>query len=189
MVPLGLITLKFLTDKNHSPKLWYCGPLEVDNSLGNNASSAPPTIASPSDLFSSPMKMVVMDYVKPHRRPADAHSQLEKILTDLHMAGYVFGDLREPSILFNKDGRVQLIDLNWAGWYNVEQKDTSLPPDLEQKIRDNIERVQGSAPTEFVKYPLSLSSNVPWVHGVGALLHIRPQHDWGMLCKLQWHSM
>ena len=134
------------------------------------------------------MKMVVMDYVKPHRRPADAHSQLEKILTDLHMAGYVFGDLREPNILFDKDGKVQLIDLNWAGRYNMEQQD-SLPPDLEQKIRDNIERVQGSALTEFVEYPLSLSSNVPWAHGVGALLPIRPQHDWGMLSKLQWHSM
>ena len=59
----------------------------------------------------------------------------------------------------------------------MEQKDTCLPPDFEQKIRDNIERVQGSALTEFVKYPLSLSSNVPWAHGVGALLPIRPQHD------------
>ena len=74
---------QFLADKNHSPKLRYYGPLEVDDSLGNNTSPAPPTSASPSDLFSGPMKM---DYVKSDRRPADAHSQLEKILTDLHMS-------------------------------------------------------------------------------------------------------
>ena len=97
---------QFLADKHHSPELRYYGPLEVDDSPGNNTLPAPPTSASPSDLFSSPMKMVVMDYVKPHRRPADAHSQLEKILTDLHMAGYV---LREPNILFDKDEKVQLL--------------------------------------------------------------------------------
>ncbi|TDL14986.1 hypothetical protein BD410DRAFT_733325 [Rickenella mellea] len=152
---------QFLATKYHSPQLRYYGPLEVDDSLGNNTSPAPPTTASPGNLLNSPMNMVIMDYVKPHRRPADAHAQLEAILTDLHIEGYVFCDLREPNILFDKDGKVQLIDLNWAG----------------------------SKLAEFVKYPLNLSSNISWAHGVAALMPIRPQHDWDMLRKLQWHSM
>ena len=52
-----------------------------------------------------------MDYVIPDSRPADAHTRLEKILTCLHLEGYVFGDLRD-NILFDKDGKVKLIDLD-----------------------------------------------------------------------------
>ena len=128
------------------------------------------------------MNMVVMDYVIPHSRPADAHTRLEKILTCLHLEGYVFGDLREYNILFDKDGKVKLIDLDWAGQYDMKQKDAFLPPDPEQKIHDNIGRVQGSTLTEFVRYPLSLSPDISWAEGVP----IRPQHDWEMLRKLGW---
>ena len=125
------------------------------------------------------MNMVVMDYVIPHSRPADAHTQLEKILTCL---GYVFSDLRESNILFDKDGKANLIDLDWAGRYDMKRKDTFLPSDLEQKIRNNIGRVQGSTLTEFVRYPLSLPPDISWAEGVP----IRPQHDWEMLRKLGW---
>ncbi|KAF8873899.1 hypothetical protein BD779DRAFT_1568628 [Infundibulicybe gibba] len=66
-------------------------------------------------LFDNSMKMVVMNYVEPHPRPAGARTQLEAILTDLHTAGYVFGDLREPNVLFDGNGRAKLIDFDWAG--------------------------------------------------------------------------
>ena len=128
------------------------------------------------------MNMVVMDYVIPDSRPADAHTRLEKILTCLHLEGYVFGDLREYNILFDKDGKVKLIDLDRAGRYDMKQKDTFLPPDLEQKIHNNIGRVQGSTLTKFVRYPFSLSPDISWAEGVP----IRPQHDWEMLRKLGW---
>ena len=130
--------------------------------------------------------MVVMDYVIPDSRPADAHTRLEKILTCLHLEGYVFGDLREYNILFDKDGKVKLIDLDWAGRYGMKQKDTFFPPDPEQKIHDNIGRVQGSTLTEFVWYPFSLSPDISWAEGVEALEPIRPQHDWKILHKLGW---
>ena len=90
-----------------------------------------------------------------------------------------------PTSFFDKDGKVKLIDLDWAGRYDMKQKDTFLPPDPEQKIHNNIGRVQGSTLTEFVRYPLSLSPDISWAEGVP----IRPQHDWEMLRKLGWSQI
>ncbi|KAF8955828.1 hypothetical protein BDZ97DRAFT_1926207 [Flammula alnicola] len=175
----GLKVHRFLADKGYSPKLRYYGRLENGDYSPANDSSG--------DLSSGSMKMVVMDYVTPHcRRPANALDQLLRILTDLHVEGYVFGDLREPNVLFNQGGKVLLIDLDWAGRYDMNIVDTRLPLGLEKKIRDNTERIQGpnSTPTEFAHYPLNLSRNVSWPEGVAELLPIRPQHDWDMLNKL-----
>ena len=91
--------------------------------------------------------------------------------------GYVFGDLRESNILLDKDRKVQLIDLDWGGQYDMQQRDTFLPPDLEQKIRNNIGRVQGSTLSEFVRYPLNLSPDISLTEGVEVLEPIRPQYD------------
>ena len=101
----------------------------------------------------------------------------QTLIPNLHLEGYVFGDLREYNILFDKDGKVKLIDLDWAGRYGMKQKDTFLPPDLEQRIHNNIGCVQGSTLTEFVRYPFSLSPDISWAEGVEALEPIRPQHD------------
>ncbi|KAG5639090.1 hypothetical protein H0H81_007034 [Sphagnurus paluster] len=170
---------RFLADRNYAPKLRYCGPL----GLGNHTAEPGRSPLSTTSTDESSMKMMVMDYVAPHARPADAREQVAQILTELHTAGFVFGDLREPNILFNEEGKVQLTDLNWAGSYDMQVLDTRLPPGLEQKIRDSIPSIRG-AQVGFARCPLALSRSISWAEGVGGLLPIRPQHDWEMLDKL-----
>jgi hypothetical protein len=66
----------------------------------------------------------------------------------------VFGDLRPPNVMITKDGKVKLIDLNWAG-------------------------EEGQA-----KYPSLISSEIAWPEGVKALAVMRREHDLDMLRKL-----
>jgi serine/threonine protein kinase len=57
--------------------------------------------------------MVVMDHVNAQLKPPqDARPQIKKVLTRLHAQGYVFGDLREPNILFDAGGKVKFVDFD-----------------------------------------------------------------------------
>ena len=40
----------------------------------------------------------------------DARQQFEAVLETLHVAGYVFGDLRRPNIMFNEKSKANLVD-------------------------------------------------------------------------------
>jgi len=80
----------------------------------------------------------------------------------LHQSGYVFGDLREPNILY-REGKVYLIDFNWCG-------------------RHNLEGVESSA---NVRYQLMMSEvDGMWADGMKAGELIKPCHDFTMLDKL-----
>ena len=57
--------------------------------------------------------MVVMDLIKIHASlPSNALEQIKEILVNLHSESYVFGNLRESSILSDEEERVLLIDFN-----------------------------------------------------------------------------
>ncbi|KAN0112154.1 hypothetical protein V8E52_007894, partial [Russula decolorans] len=123
------------------------------------------------------MHMVVMDYVHAKLKPPqDARLQVEKVLTQLHDQGYVFGDLREPNILFDTDNQVKFIDFDWCGWYDMGQADGQI---------ENMNRVQAGDGT-YAHYPLTMSK----MEGMWAaadmkpLTQIRPKHDWAMAEKL-----
>ena len=81
----------------------------------------------------------------------------------LHDERYVLGDLREPNILFDENGKLKLIDFDWAVRY---EKDTDASP-----VSDDC----------FTRYPLGMSSDIRWPQGAGDLELIVPQHDIEML--------
>lgn len=68
------------------------------------------------------MYMIVMDRVKGVQwsalRPGDVISStlddLERIVTDFNKEGYVHGDLRECNVMVDYEGKVKVIDFDWA---------------------------------------------------------------------------
>ncbi|KAI6043610.1 hypothetical protein EDC04DRAFT_669504 [Pisolithus marmoratus] len=112
------------------------------------------------------LKMVVMDYVEgstlhyiydKRKVPADFHIHLRQAVEHLHSAEFVFGDLREPNIMVTpgKKFTAQLIDFDWAG-------------------------KEGQ-----VLYPITISPDIAWAPGVGALVPIEKQHDLSDLALLE----
>lgn len=53
--------------------------------------------------------------------PLDAREQVEKVVREMHLAGWVFGDLRHPNVLFDKEGKVKIIDFNWMGRWDMKR--------------------------------------------------------------------
>ncbi|KAF8337917.1 uncharacterized protein EI90DRAFT_2909016 [Cantharellus anzutake] len=128
-----------------APKLLYCGPVNVV-----------PTMPCYGKL-----KMVVMDYVAGNTLANALESgrvasieglgALRNIIKSLHAKNFVYRDLRPPNIMIMTEGKVQLIDFDWAG-------------------------KNGEA-----RYPVSISTCIEWPHGVSGGGYIQPEHDRAML--------
>jgi hypothetical protein len=176
---------KFLAQKGWAPTLLHYGPLREntppDGFLGPTG-SAPPGL----HLHSNLMSMVVMDYIDAQpKRPPNAHLQIKDVLTQLHINGYVFGDLRPPNVLFDADGKVKFIDFNWCGRYDRKICDEDLADGRQNQI-EKMDCVQvGDGP--YAYYPLAMSTiEDMWVPGMEPLAQIRPVHDIKMLHKFLW---
>ena len=131
--------------------------------------------------------MVVMDYIVPARDlPTDARQQIRDVLSTLHASGYVFGDLREPNILFDADRKIKLIDFNWCGRYDVDMEIlySAIPADVQKKIDKSKSRFPRLPLNEYAHYPNNLSTLIEWPADVGSLKPILPQHDWFMWNKI-----
>jgi serine/threonine protein kinase len=178
---------EFLAHQGRAPTLRYCGPLCKETGLSNDfpgpAQSAPPGLHLRSN-----MRMVVMDYIDalPQKEaPQDACEQIRKVLTALHTNGFVFGDLRPPNILFDKDKKVKLIDFDWSGRFDMKDSN-NLVDGLQEQSNGNMDRAEvGDGP--YAHYPLQMST-IPdmWAPGMKPLAPIRPQHDRMMMDKLPW---
>lgn len=178
----GRVVHEFLAECGYAPRLWYCGPLSL-------LQTALPPLPSTPRLSFGPLQMVVMDYVKPLSRdlPQMVHPQIEQILTELHRNRYVFGDLRQPNIILNQVNKIQLIDFDWAGQYDMTIQD-SIPDNLQELIPADVLEptnvIQAQTYTTFAHYPLNLSKPLFSSMGAGDLQPIWPIHDWRMLDKL-----
>lgn len=179
----GRAVHEFLAERGYAPRLRYCGPLSLLQT------TLPPPPSAPGLSF-GPLQMVVMDYVKPLSRdlPQAVRPQIEQMLRELHRNGYVFGDLREPNIILNQANKIQLIDFDWAGQYDMTIQD-SIPDDLQGLIPADVLEptnvIQAQTYTTFAHYPLNLSKPLFSSTGAGDLQPIRPIHDWRMLNKLK----
>jgi serine/threonine protein kinase len=140
---------QILADQGLAPKLLYCGSPRLDD----------------KDPSYQSISMVVMEYVDgdtlavAKQKMSEAsvetlRSAVQRALDLLHDNGLVFGDLRPPNVMITKDGKVKLIDFNWAG-------------------------EEGQA-----KYPSLISPGIPWPEGVKALAVMRKKHDLDMLMRL-----
>ena len=112
--------------------------------------------------------------------------QIEQILRELHRNRYVFGDLRQPNIILNQANKIQLIDFDWAGRYDITIQD--VPDDLQELIPADVLEptnvIQAQKNTTFAHYPLNLSKPLFSSTGARDLQPIRPIHDWRMLNTL-----
>ena len=147
---------RHLADNGMAPKLFFCGSLDGETQNEDQGDD-------PSGLYLGPLRMVVMDWVEGETAegteredwPKDTYDQVHKALLALHEENFVFGDLRGPNVMFNKETkRVFLIDFDWSG------------------------------PEGTVRYPRHLSKQVDWPGGVGDGIKIAYSHDLDMLRKL-----
>jgi len=140
---------QLLADQGLAPKLLYCGSPHLNDDEPSYQS----------------ISMVVMEYIDgdklavAKRKMSEesvetVRSDVRRALDLLHGHGLVFGDLRAPNIMITKDGKVKLIDFDWAG-------------------------EEGQA-----KYPPLISSEISWPEGVKALAVMRREHDLVMLRRL-----
>ena len=171
---------EYLACRGRAPKLQYIGPLLGASDLQNNKGQA-------SNECKSGLQMVVIDFIKMYNAlPSNALQQIEEILIDLHLEGYIFSDLRKPNILFDRKENVFLIDFNWCGCYNTRMLE-GIPKVPKKQIKQRLASIQDVERDieEYVKYPLFLSE-VPgmWVDGVKPLKEILLKHDWAMKNKL-----
>ncbi|KIJ62128.1 hypothetical protein HYDPIDRAFT_176673 [Hydnomerulius pinastri MD-312] len=138
-----------MATKGFAPKLLYHGNINIDADMPSYGT----------------LRMVVMEYVEgltfadavqQRKIPERFKSDLQQAITQLHTAGFVFGDLRQPNIIVTPQKSVvaQLIDFDWAG-------------------RDG-----------DVMYPVAISTSIPWPAGVKGLNTIRKQDDLTMLNSL-----
>lgn len=151
----NLIVVKFVTaygadahramaSAGFAPKLLYHGEINIEDDAPSYGE----------------LRMVVMEYCKgitlhdamqlKKRLPRFADS-LREAIAYLHHQNFVFGDLREPNIMVSEEGKVNLVDFNWAGR-------------------------KGKA-----TYPPSISPTIPWAPGVGPLEPITKEHDMRMV--------
>lgn len=71
----------------------------------------------------------------------------------LHASNYAFGDLRYQNVMVRHDGKIKLVDFDWAG-------------------------VHGQA-----KYPAHMNMTIQWPQGVGPQKGMLKGHDNEMLDK------
>ncbi|KAK0480490.1 hypothetical protein EDD18DRAFT_1312325 [Armillaria luteobubalina] len=146
-----------LASHKRAPALLYCGLL--DGTHDARDTERPCGVSRCAGLYTGPWRMVVMEYIDgrtaqqvPRAQwPMSAYNDVKAALTELHKANYVFGDLRQPNVMFNVKGKALLIDFDWAGTVGE------------------------------VCYPKGLASAVNWPKGVTDFAPIEKEHDEAML--------
>jgi len=136
---------ELLAENGMAPKLRYCDGIGIRN----------------DDPSYGDLRMEVMDFVdgetveKAETLPPTLGQQIRDILTLLHQADYVFGDLRGPNVMITKNNEVLFIDFDMVGKHG---KST---------------------------YPIMMSPSIQWPDGVADGLGVMmKEHDFEMLERL-----
>ncbi|KAJ7596060.1 hypothetical protein C8J56DRAFT_1043162 [Mycena floridula] len=116
----GLQVHQLLAQVGLAPQLFYFGPIEGAVDYGT-------------------LKMVVMEYLEGTTLvskypagllPGKLKAEVKKGLDAIHSNGFVYGDLRHPNIMVEKQGngdtKIKFIDFDWAG----EEGQVRYPPHL-----------------------------------------------------------
>ncbi|KAF8341490.1 uncharacterized protein EI90DRAFT_3034109, partial [Cantharellus anzutake] len=170
------VVVKFVTDygadahramekEGFAPNLLYCGPVNV----------------IPEMPCYGELQMVIMEYVagktlavvlgsEARNSSIDALNTLPSVIESLHAKNFVYGDLRPPNIIITVEGKVQLIDFDWAGKNGEARYPLSISTSIKWPEADQWER---SIRTR--------SQLLVYVNGVCGLAYIRPEHDRAML--------
>ncbi|THV02621.1 hypothetical protein K435DRAFT_652988 [Dendrothele bispora CBS 962.96] len=128
-----------LAEKDFAPKLHYCGLLDGKTDVQNYPEAQGTIRTDALGLYRGPTRMVVMDFLDGRSAidsppPPNARKDIKTALDILHGNGFVFGDLREPNIVYHKasDGKykAKLIDFDWCGKEGV----AFYPPGLAKEL-------------------------------------------------------
>lgn len=84
-------------------------------------------------------------------------------------------------LLIDEDGKVKLIDFDWAGRYDMRIEDKGVPEDLQAIISSKAGAIGTVEESMIARYPVGLSEKIRWAEGVKELSAIRPGLDWAML--------
>lgn len=112
---------ELLAAKGMAPKLRYCNEVGVrdgDPSYGH-------------------LRMIVMDFVdgetveKAETLPPTFGQQIRDILSVLHQADYVFGDLRGPNVMITKNNKVMFIDFDMVGKHGESTYPIMMSPSIQ----------------------------------------------------------
>ncbi|KAF9261961.1 hypothetical protein L218DRAFT_468784 [Marasmius fiardii PR-910] len=151
-----------LDDHNTAPHIRYYGPLPSHTLYGSDSTWTPAGwYAPPLTVFSpttySDLEMVVMEYIPSIQSPTlkeieTGLKELAKVIKGLHDKGYVFGDLREPNVIFSPQG-VKLIDFDWAGRF-----DPNATPSNRTSPREDIARYPSRLTTHGIRWPEGAAS-------------------------------
>jgi len=130
----GVDAHQLLANAGMAPRLLYCGLLDGRNDVRTAGSHAGGRTKG-GGLYVGPTRMVVMDYIEGKTTAESAswpgvREKVEEVIQKLHEAQLVFGDLRGPNIIFS-EGKVFLIDFNWAGKVN----EARYPRNLSESVR------------------------------------------------------
>ena len=138
----GMEAHELLAREGMAPRLLYYGSLDGTNDVRNSAGRGEGGLEY--GLYVGPLRMVVMDRIvcvqKRGSWPRDARDQVEEAIKKLHEKQLVFGDLREPNVLFS-EGKVFLIDFDWAGKVGEARYPRGLSPHVDWPAQaTNLER-------------------------------------------------
>jgi serine/threonine protein kinase len=140
---------RLLADADLAPELLYYGTPHVkDDQPSYQSISMVVMKFVAGDTLAEAMQTMNEEMIEMVR------SEVQRALELLHSNGLVFGDLRPPNVMIDKNGKVKLIDFNWPG-------------------------EEGQA-----KYPSLMSQGIAWPEGVKALAVMKREHDLDMLDKL-----
>ena len=132
----GVQAHQLLADAGMAPRLLYCGPLDGEINIGDEAGSHAQDTSEICGLYVGQIRMVIMEYIEGDAMseerpvPENARTQIEEAIQRLHDAQLVFGDLRAPNIMVSGD-KVFFIDFDWAG----EEGKVRYPRNLSRRIR------------------------------------------------------
>ena len=156
---------QLLAEKGRAPELYYVGLLDGKQDVSDceEARGSGRTCG----LYNGPLRMIVMEHLdgkdagemEHEEWPTTAYDDVKAAVKCLHEAGFVFGDLRRPNVVFSPktigsdEVQAQLIDFDWAGR-------------------------EGE-----VYYPPGLSMNAGWTEGIESFKKIEKRHDMDMLAK------
>jgi hypothetical protein len=166
---------EFLAKRGLAPALYYVGEVP-DWKWAVRALRS--EVEFPGLDFGS-SQMVVMEFVEAcdvtYERNQELALQVARILNDIHSAGFVFGDLRPPNMLYYRN-QVMLIDFNWMGRFDIRNLDlTGVPPVVAKKIKGLKLAEEGN----FATFPLNVNTAIFGEENLG-LEPIHPRHDWKM---------
>ncbi|KAK0217128.1 hypothetical protein IW262DRAFT_1449540 [Armillaria fumosa] len=146
-----------LAADNVAPRLFFCGLLNGIDDVRDVAGAG--GVTKCSGLYVGTLRMVIMEYIDgnsaqttpPDAWPTDAYTQIQAALVKLHSRGPVFGDLRQPNVVFTRNSKALLIDFDWSG------------------------------EEDQVCYPKDLSRGVTWHRDAQGFQLIKKEHDMAML--------